>query len=186
MGGAGNLWPCIALAVFAAGCSPNYSPDTYASTAVQQAAKVDQGLVVGVRQVGVSAAGSAGAITGAAAGGIAGAQTPGSVGSAFGALGGAVVGGLVGTGIEQATGKTTAYEYIVRKPNGDLLSVTQRDASPLRLGQAVLLIAGSQARIVPDYTVPATPPAPPVAAAPAGTPMLDDAPGPLPMDIPPS
>ncbi len=125
MGGVGNLWLSIALALVAAGCSPDYSPDTYASTAVQQAARVDQGLVVGVRQVGVSAAGTAGALTGAAAGGIAGAQTPSAVASAFGALGGAVVGGLVGTGIERATGDTTAYEYIVRKSNGDLLSVTQ-------------------------------------------------------------
>ncbi len=165
MGGVGNLWLGIALALAAAGCSPDYSPDTYASTAVQQAAKVDQGLVVGVRQVGVSAAGTAGALTGAAAGGIAGAQTPGAVASAFGALGGAVVGGLVGTGIERATGDTTAYEYIVRKSNGDLLSVTQRDAVPLRIGQAVLLIAGSQARIVPDYTIPAAP-LPTMAAAP--------------------
>lgn len=167
MRGPSNLWPCVALAVIAAGCRPDYSPDTYASTAVQQAAKVDQGLVVGVRQVGVSAAGSTGTITGAAAGGIAGVQTPGAVGSAFGALGGAVVGGLVGTGIEHATGDTTAYEYIVRKSNGELLSVTQRDAAPLWVGQAVLLISGSQARIVPDYTVPAiSPPAVPRAVPP--------------------
>ncbi len=180
MKGASNLRACVAVAALIAGCSPDYSPDTYASTAVQQAAKVDQGLVVGVRQVGVSAAGTAGALAGGAAGGIAGAQTPGSVGSAFGALGGAVVGGLVGTGIERATGDTTAYEYIVRKLNGDLLSVTQRDTVPLKLGQAVLLIAGSQARIVPDYTVPPTPPS----AIKVSPPMVDTAPEPPAPDAP--
>ena len=177
--------PLIALA----GCTPDYSPNTYASTAVQQASKVDQGLVVGVRQVGVSAAGTTGAVTGAAAGGIAGAQTPGSVGSAFGALGGAVVGGLVGQGIEKATGDTTAFEYIVRKPNGELLSVTQRDAAPMRIGQHVLLIAGSQARIVPDYTVaveqppepmkdtvPAAPPPGPVTETPLPAPASTGSP----------
>ncbi len=153
-----------------AGCSPNYSPDTYASTAVQQASKVEQGEVAGVRQVAVSASGATGAVTGAAAGGIAGSQAPvGGVGTALTALGGSLVGGLIGSGVERATGDTIAYEYVVRKANGELISVTQKDAVPLVLGQKVLVIAGSQARIVPDYTVPATPPPPtpaPTAAAP--------------------
>ena len=138
------------------GCAPDYSPDTYASAAVQQANKVEQGIVAGRRQVGVSAQGTAGAITGAAAGGITGAQMPGSgVRTALSALGGSVVGGLVGAGIEHATGDTTAYEYVVRKANGELVSDTQKDAQPLELGQQVLVIAGGQARIVADYTVPA-------------------------------
>ncbi len=38
-------------------CSPDYSPDTYATRAVQQANKVEQGVVVGVRNVGVTAEG---------------------------------------------------------------------------------------------------------------------------------
>ncbi len=137
------------------GCAPNYSPDTYASGSVQQANKVEQGVVAGRRQVGVSADGTAGGITGAAAGGIAGAQAPGGgVRTALTALGGTVVGGLVGSGIERATGDTTAFEYVVRKANGELVSVTQKDTRPLELGQKVLVIAGGQARIVPDYTVP--------------------------------
>jgi outer membrane lipoprotein SlyB len=69
-------------------------------------------------------------------------------------LGGSLVGGLVGTGIERAAGDTTATEYIVRKANNDLVSVTQKDAVPLPIGSKVLVIAGSQARIVIDYTVP--------------------------------
>ena len=138
-----------------AGCSQDYSPDIYASSAAQQASKVEQGVVIGVRGVAVSASGAAGAITGGAAGGILGAQAPGgSVGTAFGALGGTVIGGLVGSSIEHGGGDTRAFEYVVRKRNGDLLSVTQRDPAPLDIGQHVLLIAGSQARIVADYTVP--------------------------------
>ena len=143
-----------------AACSPDYSPNTYASGAVQQANKVDQGVVVGRRLVGVTSAGTAGAVTGAAAGGIAGSQAGGGVTSAFGALGGGLVGGVVGSAVEKTAGQTKAYEYVVRKPNGDLLSVTQQDDKPLEIGQKVLLIAGSQARIVPDYTV-AVDPAPP-------------------------
>lgn len=136
------------------GCGPSYSPDTYASNAAQQANKVEQGVVVGVRDVAVSASGTVGTVTGAAAGGIAGSQAVGGPVSAFTALGGSLVGGLTGSAVEHATADTKAFEYIVRKPNGDLVSVTQKDKTPLALGQKVLVIAGVQARVVPDYTVP--------------------------------
>ena len=53
-----------------AGCGPSYSPDTYASTAVQQAAKVERGVVVGVRRVAVSPQGASGAVAGAVASGF--------------------------------------------------------------------------------------------------------------------
>ncbi|MBC7799475.1 MAG: hypothetical protein H7Z10_02535, partial [Gemmatimonadaceae bacterium] len=59
----------MVLVVLLAGCTPNYSPDTYTSGAVQQASKVEQGVIAGRRQVGVSAQGTAGGLTGAAAGG---------------------------------------------------------------------------------------------------------------------
>jgi outer membrane lipoprotein SlyB len=146
------------LALFVAGlsgCGPNYSPDTYSTNAVQQANKVEQGLIVGVRQVGVSAAGTTGTISGAAAGGIAGAQAGSGPISALTALGGSLVGGLAGSAVEHATADTAAFEYIVRKSNNELVSVTQKDKTPLALGLHVLVIAGNQARIVPDYTVAA-------------------------------
>ena len=144
-----------ALLLFAlSGCGPNYSPNTYSSVAVQQANKVEQGVVVGVRHVAVSADATIGTVTGAAAGGIGGSQLgTGGAASALGALGGSVIGGLVGTSVEHATGDTNAYEYIVRQTNGDLVSVTQRDTVPLEIGQTVLVITGKQARVVPDYTV---------------------------------
>ena len=185
------LVPLLSLGVLLAlaGCKPDYSANSYNSSAVQQANKVDQGVVIGRRLVGVVSNGATGAVTGAAAGGIAGSQAGGGVTEAFGALGGSVVGGLVGQAVEKGTGKTSAYEYVVRKPNGDLLSVTQQDVQPLEVGQRVLVIAGNQARIVPDYTVaidpapPAAktdataPPPPPVAAVPL-TPPAEETPKP--------
>lgn len=147
-----------------AGCSPNYSPDTYASRAVQQANKVEQGIVVGVRPVKVSAEGTVGTVTGSAAGGIAGTDTATGVVAAFGALGGAVVGGLAGSAIEHSVGDVHAWEYIVRKDTGELLSVTQQGRVALALGQKVLVITGLQARVVADYTVTIAPlPSPPSA-----------------------
>lgn len=135
-----------------AACGSSYSPDTYATRAVQQANKVEQGTVIGRRDVAISAEGSTGAAAGAAAGGVVGAAAPGGgIGSALAGVGGALVGGLVGSAAEHVAGDTRAFEYVVRT-GGGLLSVTQRDTVPLAIGQKVLLIAGTQARIVPDYT----------------------------------
>jgi outer membrane lipoprotein SlyB len=143
-----------ALVLLLAACGGDYSPNTYNATAVQQANNVARGVIVGVREIKVSASETVGAVTGGALGGIAGSQVPGStLGEAFGTVGGTLLGGLVGAGAEHAVQDTTAYEYIVRKTNGDLVSVTQKDDVPLAVGQHVLVIAGSQARIVPDYTV---------------------------------
>jgi outer membrane lipoprotein SlyB len=158
---------CV-VPVLLAGCGPDYSPDTYDAAAVQQANKVERGVVIGVRQIDVTAAGVVGTATGAAAGGVAGAQTPGGgVAAAFGAIGGGLVGGLLGNSVEHATGDTQAFEYIVREANNDLVSVTQKDAAPLKIGTKVLVIGGKQARIVPDYTVNPEAGAP---TAPAGSP----------------
>jgi outer membrane lipoprotein SlyB len=147
------LAPVLVLVL--AGCAPDYSPDTYASNAVQQANKVEPAVVVGFRQVEISASGTVGAVSGGAAGGILGAQADGSgITTALGTVGGGLVGSILGTGIEHATADTTGWEYIVRKPNGDLLSVTQREKTPIPLGQKVLVITGNQARIIPDYSMP--------------------------------
>jgi outer membrane lipoprotein SlyB len=147
------LAPLVLLLALAA-CRDRFSPDVYATRAVQQADKVEQGIIVGVRQVRVSAEGSTGAATGAAAGGVLGAQAPGGgIVSALGGVGGALVGGLIGKGAEHVAVDTNAFEYIVRTSGNTLMRVTQQDREPLRRGQQVLLIMGSQARVVPDYTV---------------------------------
>jgi outer membrane lipoprotein SlyB len=172
-----------------AACGPTYSPDTYASNAVQQANKVEQGVVVGVRDVDVSASGAVGTVAGAAAGGIAGSQVAAGPISALSALGGSLVGGIAGSAVEHATEDTKAFEYIVRKPNGDLVSVTQKDKTPLVLGMHVLVISGVQARVVPDYTVPpdVTAGKPPEPAKPATPPPSSaDAAPPKPAETPPA
>lgn len=196
----------ILLAALAlASCGPSFSPNTYDTGAVQKANSVEQGVIVGVRGVGVSTEGTTGAVTGAAAGGIAGSQLPGGGATqALGALGGGLIGSLVGRSAEKVAGKTTAIEYIVRKTDDKLISVTQQDEKPLTLGLHVLVIAGVQARIVPDYTVklpepekltPIPPPAPiivmPMAApspsslaAPAPTASPDPEPMPVPVPVP--
>lgn len=139
---------------------------------MQQANKVEQGVIVGVRRVAIRADGTTGAVTGAAAGGITGSQAAGGVGGALSALGGGVIGGIVGGTVEHQIDDTFGYEYIVRKANAELVSVTQKDETPLEVGRHVLVIAGNQARVVADYTVPLDPPAKPAASpAPAQAPV---------------
>ena len=151
-----KLGVVVAAVAALGGCGSDYSPNTYASNAAQQANKVDQGVVIGYRQVAISADGTVGAVTGGAVGGILGAQTNSpTIPTALTALGGTVVGGLVGNTIEHAVGDTTGWEYIVRETKGDLISVTQREPTPIAIGQKVLVIEGKQARIVADYASPA-------------------------------
>ena len=89
-----------------AGCAPNYSPDTYASAAAQQANKVDQGIIVGVRAIQISADTTLATATD----GAAGERCPGStIGAGAGSLpwarvGGTVAGGVVGNVIGHAQG----------------------------------------------------------------------------------
>ena len=171
--------PSFAVLTLLAGCGPDYSPNTYSVSAVQQANKVQRGEIIGVRAIDVSSSGMAGAATGAAAGGAiggaAGSTGTGAVTTALGAIGGGLVGGLLGTSVEHATADTSAFEYVVREFDKDqtLVSVTQKDAVPLKIGTKVLVIGGNQARIVPDYTVDpdaskasATAPATPTTTAP--------------------
>src|ERR1700722_18335670 len=83
------------------GCARDYSPNTYSSNAAQQANKVVQGVIVGVREVKISADGTVGDVSGAAAGVALGSQAPGGgVTTALGAVGGTMIGGLLGTTIE--------------------------------------------------------------------------------------
>jgi outer membrane lipoprotein SlyB len=144
----------LALPLGLSACSPSYSPDTYAAGAAQQAAKVARGEIVGVRAVLIRADGTVGAVSGGAAGGVAGSQSPGgAIASAFGAIGGSLLGGIAGSAAEQAVADAKGYEYIVLESNGHLVSVAQTDRRPLPIGMRVLVIAGKQARVVPDYTV---------------------------------
>ncbi len=154
-----SLKLCLVLGSLAglAGCGTgsDYSPNTYASGAAQQSQKVDAGIVVGFREVLISANGTVGAVTGGAAGGVLGSAAGSStMDQALGGVIGSAVGSIVGSTIEHVTGDTKGWEYIVKKRNGDFLSVTQTEPKPLALGQKVLVIASNaQARVIPDYSV---------------------------------
>ena len=90
------LRPAVPVLLLLAGCTPSLAPDIYATRAVQQANRVEQGVVVQARRVRVEADGTTGAAAGAGIGAAAGGAA--TVGNSFartlGAIGGGVVGGL--------------------------------------------------------------------------------------------
>lgn len=157
-----KLFPLASLCLLTlSGCASNtFSPNTYSSNAVQLANRVESGTIIGFREVKISANGSIGAVTGGAVGGVLGAEY---ANSALVAVAGTTMGGMLGNALEHAARDTTGWEYIIRKENSEMLSVTQREQTPLLLAQRVLVILGPQARVVPDYSVPQEPK---VAAAP--------------------
>ncbi|MCW8085845.1 hypothetical protein [Sabulicella glaciei] len=154
--------PTLLLALALAGCGTRYNPDEYASRAVQQANPVQQGVVIGARRIAITTDGHAGAAVGGASGGALGAASGGHpMASTLGAVSGALVGGVLGAMTERAATASDGTEYIIRRTDRpELVSVTQRDRDPLPVGARVLVIAGAQARIVPDYTseIPGLPP----------------------------
>lgn len=90
------------------------------SHVMRQSNAVQQGVVIGVRRVAAKAPAMA------------------------------AIGHVMGFLTEHAAVDAAAFEYIVRKPNDDLVSVTQSDSIPLALWQNVRVFGGNRARVVPD------------------------------------
>lgn len=134
-------------------CADKYSPDSYSPGGMQQANKVDRAIVKSVRQVDVNDPSlGLGTLGGAAAGGLAGSQIGAGTGNAFATLGGVLVGGAIGYVVDQDINSTTAYEYILEKQNGDLMTLAEKQDQPFNTGDHVLILYGVKARVILDNT----------------------------------
>jgi len=138
----------IALALLA-GCQRNVSPDTYSVGSVGQLNRATRAVVVSARAVNISGTQSGlGAMTGAAAGGIGGSQIGRGGGTAAAILAGVAVGGIAGAMAEEAATGQIGTEYIVETENGLLMTLVQGAIPYFPIGQKVLVIYGSQSRII--------------------------------------
>jgi outer membrane lipoprotein SlyB len=150
----------LMLIATVSGCAKPYSPDVYSPGGMQQANKVERATIDSVRQVDVNDPSlGLGTFAGAAAGGIAGSQIGKGGGNAAAILGGVLIGGAIGWLIEQDTNATTAYEYILEKKNGDLITLAQKQEQPFMIGDHVFILYGVQARVIPDTTNTSSTPA---------------------------
>lgn len=144
----------LLAALFAGGCAPSRTGDTYERRQIGQAATVTKGQIVSLRNVQVAGTQSGiGIGAGAVAGGIAGSYLGGgSRANVLGALGGAVVGGLAGNAAEQAVTEGNAVEFVVQQDNGQTISVVQTNEDKLTAGERVLVIRSDKIRIARDLS----------------------------------
>ena len=140
-----------ALSTLLAACTSDISPDSYSVGAVGQVNRAVSGVIVNARPVAIQGTRSGlGAGAGALAGGTAGSTVGGSTeANIIAAVGGAVVGGLAGAAIEESATRQTGMEYVVETDNGALVTVVQGGEAPLAVGQRVLVIYGTRARVIP-------------------------------------
>ena len=138
------------LAVLLGACQNGTSPAAYTPATLQQVNKVDRAVVQRVRLVDVRGTTGAGTLVGAAAGGLGGSHIGSGGSSAVGAVAGMLVGGIIAATAERALTASQAYEYIVVKANGDLLTITEQDPQPFAVGQHVIVLYGVRARLQLD------------------------------------
>ena len=144
------LLSALTVVVPLAACTPNISPDSYSVGSVGQVNRVVRGVIVSARPVAVSGTNTGiGAGAGAIAGGTGGSTIGGSAaGNIVGAVAGAVVGGVIGAAVEEGATRQTGMEYVIEAENGALITLVQGDEEPLSVGQKVMVIYGTRARVI--------------------------------------
>jgi len=139
---------------FLAACGIGNTNTTYDRSQIGRQGHTSVGRIVAMTQIDIAGTDSGiGTATGAVSGGIVGGAltaprhhgwhrpSPGrrAVG-ALGVIGGAVAGGIAGNLAEKAITKDTAFEFIVEKPNGSVITIVQTNELGLREGDKVILI----------------------------------------------
>ncbi len=127
-------------ACYLSACGIGNTNTSYQSYQVGSQGVVETGKILSMTPVkiqGDSAVGTlAGAGMGAAAGSMIGGNTAVNI---IGGVAGAVVGGVLGSATEKAITQDTAYEFIIQKNNGQMISVVQTNELNLRPGDQVLI-----------------------------------------------
>lgn len=134
-------------------CTPNISPNQYATTEVGQANRTVPGVIVNERQVVVTGSADGnnwGALGGGAAGAVAGSAIGGGTRmNILGGIAGAIGGAVLGNAIQNSATTQNGMEYIVRMDNGNLITVTQSMQPLFNKGQQVYVLFGDRVRIIP-------------------------------------
>jgi outer membrane lipoprotein SlyB len=145
----------LAVSLTAAGCAGGLGSGTYSRGQVGQVGRTDAGVVIEARPAMIEGTKSGvGTAAGAVIGGAGGSQIgQGDAAEIAGGVAGAVIGGLIGAAIEEGATRQAGYTYMVRLDrNGEVVSITQADQSPLPPGAQVWVEYGQRARVVPRYS----------------------------------
>lgn len=133
------------------GCAADISPNSYSVGSVGQVNRTVPATIVSVRDVDIQGTQGVGTTAGAGAGAAAGSAIGGSSRSNIvGAIGGAVIGGIAGAMTEKGITEQVGIEYVVQTSNGNLMTLVQGPKPRFSIGQNVLVLYGSPARIIAD------------------------------------
>jgi len=145
----------VVVMAFLAACGIGNTNTTYDRSQIGRQGHTSIGRIVAMTQIDIAGTDTGvGTATGALSGGIIGGAVAApshhhrwhrpSVGrqavGALGVIGGAVAGGIAGNLAEKAITKDTAFEFIVEKPNGSVITIVQTNELGLREGDKVILI----------------------------------------------
>ncbi len=127
---------CGALAA----CGIGDTNTTYERSEIGAQAYVEYGTIVQMNPVKTAGTSTVGTLAGAGAGAAAGSMIGGNTAvNIIGGIGGALVGGMVGSAAEKNLTSDTAYEFLIRKQNGSMVSIVQSNELGLRPGENVIL-----------------------------------------------
>ncbi|MDR0933545.1 MAG: hypothetical protein LBM56_00430 [Burkholderiaceae bacterium] len=142
----------LAAILLVSGCAQDINPDDYEVESVGAVSKAEPGEIVSARDVFVEGNTQGGELAGLAAGSVAGSELgQGTRANALGAIGGAIIGDIVGKEIEAKASSQKGIEYVIRKDNGEMVTLTQGTEPAFSPGDRVLILYDSKrARIIAD------------------------------------
>lgn len=133
----------ISSSLALSGCASSLKGDTYSRDDARQVQNVQYGTVDSLRMVVIEGTKTPiGTAAGAVVGGVAGSTVGGGRGAIIAGVLGAVAGGLVGSAAEEGITKEQGVELVIRKSNGDTISVVQQyePNNPFQVGDRVRLM----------------------------------------------
>ena len=140
---------CMATAlVGVTACGIGDTNTTYDRAQIGRQGRTSTGRIISMTQVEIAGSNEMGGLVGAgvggALGGVGGSALGGGKGSTLFAIGGAALGALAGAAAgaatEQAATKDLAYEFMVQKSTGNVISVVQTNELGLKPGDNVVLV----------------------------------------------
>jgi outer membrane lipoprotein SlyB len=142
----------ILCSLLVAGCSNDYSGNTYEGRAVGEVSRTGVGTIIAMRKINIKPEGDklgSGALIGGTTGALAGSMFGKGGGKLLGAGIGALAGGMAGHAIQNRS--QDGFEYTVRLENGGIVTVTQGTTPSLSVGQKVFVIDSDsgRGRVVP-------------------------------------
>jgi outer membrane lipoprotein SlyB len=126
------------------GCASSLQGDTYSRDDARQVQNVQYGTVDSLRMVIIEGTKTPiGAAAGGVVGAVAGSTVGGGKGSIIAGVLGAVAGGLAGSAAEEGLTKEQGVELVIRKSDGQTISVVQQyePNNPFQVGDRVRLMS---------------------------------------------